>query len=226
MNTISRSHPSSLRRAGMGTGCLAAVVVVVVLLIVGGIFVYANWRGWAASAMRTMSQQIADESGLPAEQTSRIKGRLDTLAADFEAKKITTDQLSRVLQELGQGAIVPAGLIVQAREAHLAPSGLSPEEKSDARRQFARFLRGVSEGRVEIDDVNRALDMVSERRGDGRRRPREKMGDDEVRALVASLKAKADDKKIPDEDYEFNFADELDRTLDKALRAPGSAGPP
>ena len=64
----------------LGFGCLIVILMGIIL----GVVIWTQWRGWMASSLRTVSEEIIKQSDLPDAQRTRIRERIDGLAEDFE----------------------------------------------------------------------------------------------------------------------------------------------
>lgn len=215
------------RRGSFKTGCLIAVGVVLVLLVGGGIFVATQWKNWAAMGIKAGVEVTVNESDLPAEQKQRIIASINRVADDFKSGAITTDQMAKIMEEVTKSPLLPVGIVAAAEEKYLKPSGLSQEEKDAGKRTMQRFSRGLFEKKIPEADAQKVLEPISQGQltfstsGQPRDpaqnfRLKDKVNDAEMRDFLARAKAKADEKQVPDEDYQINVAEELDKAIQKA----------
>ena len=107
--------------------------------------------------------------------------------------------------------------MVQAVEAnYVIPSGLSPEEKSAARRTIMRVLRGAIEETIEKNQIE-SLSEHFMTGDEGNRQLKQRLSDTELRAFLAAAKEMVDVAEVPDEDFELRFSDKIREIVDKAL---------
>lgn len=57
-----------------------------------------------------------------------------------------------------------------------------------------------------------------DRQPDGSEQLKERLTDAELKAFLEKAKEKADAANVPDEPFEVNIADELEKAIDKALK--------
>jgi hypothetical protein len=205
------------RRGSVKVGCIAALVVVLLIIVGGAIFVAMNWKGWAADGFRQGATQAVTEAQLPKDQHERIIARISGVADDFKTGKISVDQFVSIMQQIIASPVLPLGMVQLAEAEVVNPSALSDEEKAAGQRALQRFARGVSEQKLVQADIEAVITPISDQ-------PQTQQWDikpnptaDEVRAFLDKAKAMADSAKIPDEPFTINFADEIDKLVNKAL---------
>lgn len=214
------------RRGGAKKGCLIALVVILLLGLGVGIYVYSNWKGWAASVMSATTEQLLQQSPLAKEEKDRIMARVDALGTEFKEGKITGEQLANVAKAIGESPILPSGMVIATERKYLNPSALSNEEKDAGRRSLQRMARGIVEKKITMNEAETAAAPISTKDANGNFKLKDAVTDAELREFLANAKAKADSVQIPDEPYVINFADELDKVIDQALgRAPATPAP-
>ena len=93
-----------------------------------------------------------------------------------------------------------------------------PGEVIEWLRQKSRpYLFSNSLAPVIVMTAIKAFDMITEQKTGNQRELKQKLTDDEVRALLAELKRVADEEEIPDEPFEVNMAEEFRKAIDRAL---------
>ena len=211
------------RRAGVLQGCLIALAVVAVLLIVAGIWVWFSWRGWAASGVKSMTQQAITQSQLPQDQKDRIIAKVNTVADDFKAGKITMKQMGEVFESLAASPLIPFAMVWGAEEQYIKPSALDEEGKAAAHRNMERFARGVFEKKIKEPAIEEVLDIISITNVSGQRQFKQTLTPEELNQFLEKVKAKADEAQIPDEPFVVDIAGELEKAIDEGL---AKAAPP
>lgn len=215
------------RRGSFKTGCLVVVGIILVLLIGGGIYAAMNWKNWAAMGIKAGTEAAVQESQLPPEQKQRVIASINQVADDFKSGKVSTDQLGKVMQEVMEGPVLPVGLVMAAESKYVIPSGLTTEEKDGAKRTLQRLARGIYEKKITDTDLDPIVQPITKPRvqvnvsGTGKPNRdwqfKESATDAEVKDFLTRAKAKVDEKQVPDEAYNVNVADELDKAIAKAL---------
>lgn len=225
---MQRMGMSRSRRGSFKTGCLIAVGVVLVLLVGGGIFVATQWKGWAAAGITAMAEAMTQQSDLPQDQKDKVLASIKGVADDFKSGKITTEQLGKVMEEIASGPLLPVGIVAAAEEKYMKPSGLTPEEKAAGERTMQRFARALFEKKVGEADAQKVLEPISQGQlhfsTNGQQtsaqqnfRLKDKVNDAELRDFLARAKSKVDELHVPDEAFNVNVAEELDKAIQKAL---------
>src|SRR6186997_2884710 len=149
-----------LRNRGNRGGVLKVVLIILgvifVLCVIAGIYVGTHWKGWAASAANTATQQIVKESGLPADQQASIVAEIQKLGDDFKSGVVSTEQLTMITRAIAEGPLLPLAGVQAARQKYVEPSDMTDKEKEAAVLTLQRFARGVHEKKIDketIDDV-------------------------------------------------------------------------
>lgn len=204
------------RRGGADLGCLVVLLVVLSLFSAAGVFMWVNWQGWAATGLRQGTAMAVRSAGFPRDQETRMLARIEAVAADFDSGLMRLEDLRRVLGEVTSSHVLPLAAVQFADARIVAPSALSPDEKEAGRRSVQRFIRGVCERKLHTPDVEAVLTPIRDVRRNSRLFKPNPSADD-VRAFLSRARAFADQADIPDEPFTVNFADELDRVIDRAL---------
>jgi hypothetical protein len=219
---ISQKHTSApgqipLRRGSAKKGCLIALVVMLLLVVGAGVLIKVYWKAGAAWVMATTAEAMLQQSPLAQEEKDRILARVQGLGTEFKDGTITRDQLGSVLKAIVESPILPSGMVIAAERKYVNPSALSDEEKAAGRRSLQRLARGVVEKTVTMDEAEAVAAPITIKDAEGNTKLKEVVTDAELREFLASAKAKADEKNIPDEAYVINFADELDKVINESL---------
>lgn len=209
--------PRRFRRGGVLQGCLIALGIVVLLLVIGIIVVVMNWRGWMAGGMVAVTEALVQNAALPQSEKQEILAHVEQLGTDFKDKKVSMEDLGRVLQEIQEGPIIPVGGVMYFEQKYIANSGMSEEEKAAASRTLDRFARGVYEEEIPDEAVDEVLAPIKVVGPDGEETFKESPTQEEINEVLAAMKTKADDANMPDEDFEIDISDELGAAIDRAL---------
>lgn len=203
-------------------GCL--ILFLVGVCICGGVGLYAYRNiGKATAFVADMTRDTIvsgiEESDLNEEEKEAIVVQVDRVVDQYKSGEITLSDLQRVMQELAESPVMGAIIILSIEAKYLAPSGLSDEEKQQARLTMQRVLRGVTEESIDQDDLKPAMAYVMIERADGSQELKESLTDRELRDFLVELKQQADQAEIPEEPYEVKISDEFRQAIDRALNA-------
>ncbi|MEQ8850521.1 MAG: hypothetical protein RIB32_01915 [Phycisphaerales bacterium] len=230
------------RRGGALAGCLIALGVVLVLLIAGGVFVALNWRGWTAGAMESGLVTMVEDSDLSNTEKSEVIVEVKRLTSAFRAGDVTVEELGRIFEELAESPLLAAVVVYGTSKEYVDPSGLSEEEKAQAKITLSRLTRGAIEEKITFEELEAVLEPMHAEPGantgpdyridlgDGRRielKPPSETSDDDLRAMLANAAAKADEAGIEAAPSEIDASAEISQAIERALgRAlPAGAAP-
>ncbi|TXT36919.1 MAG: hypothetical protein FD138_840, partial [Planctomycetota bacterium] len=205
------------RNVAMGCGCAMGVLL---LILTGlGVWIFLNWKPLAADFTKQVAADAVARSSLPADDKARVLKRINQLADDFKTEKVSFEQLKQVIKKIAESPLLPLGMVMAADEKYLKPSGLSNDEKDEGRRTLQRLARGAFEKSIPQNDTQQVMKLVMEPQpGGGNERLKERLTDDELKAFLAKAKEKADAASVPDEAFEVNIADELEKAIDQVLK--------
>ena len=203
------------RNIAIGCGCLTVLLLVVGIGV--GLWVQQNWKGLAADAAKMVAQQAVQEAEMPAADKQRVLDRLNRLADDFKSGKISTEQMVRVFEEVAQSPLFPIAMVMFAEKQYVGPSGLTAEEKQAAKRTLQRLARGSFEKSISSEKLEEVMSLIQIDQGNGQKKMKEKLTDDELKTFLARAQQVADEAAVPDEPFEVNIPDELDKAIDDAL---------
>ncbi len=208
-----------IRRGSAKKGCLIALAIFLVLVVGVVIFVAVSWKGIAASSLTAFTTQMVTQSDLPQDQKDRVIAKVKSIGDDFKNGKVSFAQLGKVMGAIAEGPVLPLGIVAAVEGQYIKPSTLTDQEKTDASRTLERFARGIAEKKIDMSVVKTVLGPISQP-GTGdqiRLKQAALVKPEELRALLADAKKRADDASIPDEAYAVNVADELDKAVNQAL---------
>lgn len=214
----SPQQPSGCRNFAMGCGCAAGCLLLVAVGI--GVWISMNWKNWAADFGKQVAADAVAKSSLPEADKARIRNRINQLADDFKTGKVSTEQMGKVMEQIAQSPLLPLGLVMAADEKYVKPSGLTDEDKDAGRRTLQRLARGVFEKSIPDNDKQEVMKLVMEPQpgGGSGERLKERLTDDELKAFLEKAKEKADAAAVPDEPFEVNIADEIEKAIDNVLK--------
>jgi hypothetical protein len=215
-------------------GCLAScfigcLIVSVVLLILGGIAAYwfmKNWRGWGASVVSTAIKQGIDGMDLPAQEKQEMGEQIDRVAVAFREGRLSQEQMKRLMHELMNSPLMTTFGAVAIEKKYIVNSGLTADEKTDARRTLRRYLRGAVDHKIDKKGMDAAMSHVADRQPDGNWKLRDRVRDEDLRAFLKEAKGQADAAQIPMEPEDVDPSEELKRIIDQAMSGRAAGGAP
>jgi hypothetical protein len=213
--------PETAPSRGWGVGgCLIGCLG---LLLVSAIFCGGGvWYFWIKlpDIARAGVVKAVQESELTPRDKELVIAQINRIAEQYKAGNITPEQLGRIMEELAESPLMALMIVYAAMEKYVEPSGLSPQEKSEAKLTMQRLARGVFEERIDPDLLDPALDHLSTEKPDGNREFKDRVSDEELRAFLSESKQLADDADIPVEPFEVDIGAQFKHVVDKALQAP------
>jgi hypothetical protein len=198
----------------VGCGLLA---IATTLLGLGGWWAYQHFRQWAASAAYTGLEKTVDEAPLEEDQRVAIKADLKRLCDGFAEGRVGMQQLEEFVRTLSEGPFFPMAGVIAAEKLILEPADLTADEKIEGRIHLERVARGLHEKTITKREALAVLDPVDSSSDPDDFQLKESPTPEEVRAVIAAAKAKADEKEIPVEPFEVDMAAEIDKAVDAAF---------
>jgi hypothetical protein len=89
-----------------------------------------------------------------------------------------------------------------------------------------RFARGVFEKSIPTSAIDEVTGPISTKDAQGHTQFKQQLTTEELEEFIAAAKARADSAKVPNEPFQINVADELDKAIDKAMANGGAATTP
>ncbi|PQO25458.1 hypothetical protein C5Y96_24255 [Blastopirellula marina] len=208
-----------------GSGCTTAIIgcLVVCLVLAGvacgvGYYVYINIGVMAANLAESQLNAVIDEFDLPEDQKSGMKEQVSRVAQGYRDGDISMEQLGSVAEHILESPAFTAVPVEIARSKYIEPSGLTDEEKAEAKKQLQRVAHGAFEKKISEDELKALLDgRIADEQPDGNLQFRDDVPDEDLRDLTAAAKALADEKEVADQNFEIDLAAELKKAVDKAL---------
>jgi hypothetical protein len=207
-----------MRRGAILKVLLIVFTVIVVITLALGVWAALSWRTWLAIGLQNASASMVQQSGLAPQQQQAVMQRVQTLAADFKAGKLTIEQMQRITEEIAKGPLLPAGVAWGLQERYVAVSLLNDQEKAEANLHLQRLARGVWEKKLTMDAFDYVVAEVSEKQPNGSMRPKAELKLEELKGLVRRAKEQADAAGVPMEPFTMDAAAELDRAIAAAKK--------
>jgi hypothetical protein len=201
-------------------GCLVMVVVAMVLFAVVAFWVSRNWRGWTSEAGSQVVMQMVNESDLPPQEKDEIEVQVDRVADAIRDGDMSLEQMGEIFEKLTQSPVMTTIIVSTADAKYINKSGLTDDEKAQARATVHRFVRGAMDRKIDEASVEEALEHIGDRQPDGGWRLKDQVTDEELLAFLAIAESKADEANIPDEPEVFDPSDEVKQVIDEVMAEP------
>ena len=202
-------------------GCLVAGIVGLILLIavcVGAVYyITTQAKQLVVSGVRAVVVQGVNQSDLSAEDKQQVIGEVDRLVDGYKQGKISEQQIQYILEEVSSSPLIPLFVCYGVEKQYLDKSGLTPEEKADARKQLQRLVRGGMDQKISQSDIEKLLAPLQQTGPNGEKQMKPTLTDEEIKAFIKGAKDLADDAQIPDEEFKVDIGDEVKRIIDRGL---------
>jgi hypothetical protein len=104
-----------------------------------------------------------------------------------------------------------------AEQEYIDKSGLSDEEKEEARITLRRFLRGSIDRKIPQADSEAALQQIAMRQPNNRWQLRPSITDEQLKAFLTDAKMAADDAGVAEQPAPVDPSEEVKKAIDAAL---------
>lgn len=219
---VSGIERRGMRRGSWQKGCLITLAVVMALLLALGVTGWVMRKRLMAMTMNTTAAAMVDNSTLSSDQKVRIKRKVSLLMAEYENGKLTIEQLAEATRSVAQSPFFPLALIRAAETMYVGKSGLTKEEKGQAKIEIARFSRGVADDKLVVEDVRSVMAYISTPHGPNAYELKQTVTDVELRKFIEELKTKADKAAVAQDVTEFDLATEFEKAIDRGLTSQGA----
>jgi hypothetical protein len=220
-NTFPNDDSQKSGKSGCLWGCLIGGVVgflVVVLACgIGAWYLTVNAKPLIAGAARNVAVQMVEASELSAEDKTQVVGQIDRVVNAYKKGEINEEDLQRILKEVERSPLLPMAVVFGVEVQYLERSGLSAEEKEDARLQLQRIARGGFEQKIDNAKLDALMEPLLVKVPNGEKRLKDQITDEELRKFFAAAKQLADESMIPNEKFQIDIGDEVTRIVDRAL---------
>lgn len=198
-------------------GCLGAFLTFVVVCGITGWLVVRNAKTIGATFVREAMTNAINDSTLDPAQKQALITRIDQLTGDFESGKLTMDDLDRIAERFSQSPLLSILAVWGFEKKLFEESGLSPEEREQARVQTRRLFQGALDKKISQADFESAVAVVSTRDAQGKYSLKSKLTDEELRQFITNAKQAADNAEVTANPPELDIAAEFNRVIDEAL---------
>ncbi|QDU26415.1 hypothetical protein ETAA8_14930 [Anatilimnocola aggregata] len=223
VQTFGNPHdpPQPASQSGCLWGCVigGAIGFLVVILVCAGAayYVVANAKSLAVGVARNFAVQMVEASELPADDKQQVVTQIDRVVDEYKKGKINEKDLENIFAEIQNSPLLAVTVVYFIEKQYLDRSGLTAEEKENAKLQLQRVIRGRLEKKIEQSDIDALLAPLMQMQPDGTQKVKEQLTDDEIKKLIADSQKLADDAQVPNEKFEVDIGDEVKRIVDQGL---------
>jgi uncharacterized protein YpmB len=222
------------RRGNLLVGCGVVLLILIILVGVGAYFVYSNVRGWTADASTKAIDKMLTEAQIDPAEHAEIMVHVESLMTRFEDGDIEWNQLGQVVEQLAKSPVISSAMVISIDRLYVAQSELPEEEKAQARIDLARYTQGLFDKSIEPDSINDVLEPAITHSPDdndirlnlkidenGRTitalKSADQVSTEELRELIASAKALADEAGVTETPEPVDLSDEVQKAIGIAL---------
>ena len=205
----------------LGPACLIFVVIGAVCLSVGMIAMAALIsRSQGKIAAYSVREQIVpwvEQSSLSKTDRTNIVERLTELSVAMEREELTTRQLSRLVLRMTDSPVLQWGVVEKLNQKAQA-SNMTEAEKGEFRLECDRCLRTASEGRLNIQDMEFAVQNVATKdQRSGRLTIRDDANEERLREFQRRITAISDKYSMTNEAFNKSVSQVFLNLIDDAL---------
>lgn len=218
--------PEPKKSLGCFKGCLIVCGILFVLFLIFSFMAYKNWRKWTGSLASQAIEQSLEASKLPDQEKAEVKQELQRVIDAFQENKLTGEQMASIMTSLMQSPLMNTLIVSIVEKQYLDRSELTDDEKENGVVELNRFVSGMFQEKLHEQDFDDVIQHIATKKSDGEwelRNP-DQVSDDDLRAMIATAKAKADAAEIPAEIETVDPSDEVRRIIDEALEGPLEEG--
>ncbi|MAB78007.1 MAG: hypothetical protein CMJ89_01525 [Planctomycetes bacterium] len=198
-------------------GCLAALVVFGILCAGGSWLACHTLFDKAIQYGYERMVEVVEESELPQEQVSSMKSDLRRLRDAALGGEVDFQRMEGLEEEMGR--LITLGALHWFAVEVVENSALPPQEAQEAKRTIERFARGIQEGKLHADDLERF--QLRNEQSDGER----EWDIEDTRRTIAEMREEVDEAGIPDEPFQADVAKEFTQLIDELIESgQGDAG--
>jgi len=224
------SQARDLRRAGALKVLLIVLGVIFggCILICAGCLTFAYFKGkpFMADVFRQVAAVPLDSDRLPQEQKDRIQASIDRVVSGVKANQIGYVKLAEIMDKLSTGPYANLAMIELARSRIAVLLDQDQKRWEEASLVIDRLARGVSEGRIAGERLERVLAHVTQTGTQVAREVKPSLTEVEAEDFLEAAGKEVERAKIPSEPYQVDLAGELQKAIDKVLGGSAATSTP
>lgn len=214
-------------------------VTLVTLLVLGGLgfYLYKTYypkiRSYVSSKVISEVKKELDKARIHEEQKKKLKSKLDEVAKRFNKGDISVKQAGEIGEKIARGPFLPVGRIMYIEHRIVTRADkLSEEEKKQGHLTMDRLARAVKEKKIEQktsrkqafkDIFNPVMNEIKDQGNSGSDSEEMNMktelktnpSKEEIKTTLKRAEELVNELDIPRENWEMDFAGELDRIVDE-----------
>lgn len=201
----------------IAVGCAVTFFVMLLVMVGIGYWGYRNVDRLAAKVAVTTVRAVVEESPLSPEQQKQLMQRVEDLGDRYAKGEVTAEELAEVAERLAEEeSVVTAGLVYVLETQVLDQAEIDEELRGRLKRVTDRLARGVIEDNIDVEELKPLLENIFEETPEGPKVKPDLKPEDFGKFLESAEKI-ADEAEIPDEPYEIDFLEEVDKIIDEVL---------
>lgn len=206
---------------GCLVGCLIVGAISCVVCAGVGYYAYTQAPNLIFQTSRQVLTAVLEESGLPGEEQEAIMTQFDRVGDAYLAGDLPLQELGGMITDFAESPLMSMLLLYAVEATHLEESGLSEEEKTEARETFQRLFSGILNDQLEqaeLEPLLRHVRQYPDATDPGQKQQVKKsFTDEEIREFIAEAKQLCDDKSLPLEETNVKISDKMREIIDKRL---------
>jgi hypothetical protein len=206
-------------------GCFIFVAVIIVIIGIGIFWISQNWRRLSEPGSK-MVLQMVNESDLPQQEKDEIEVQVNRVADAIRDGDMSLEQMGEIFEKLTQSPVMITIIVSTAHAKYINQSGLTEDEKAQAKTTVHRFVRGAMDGTIDEPSVEATLQHIGERQPNGGWQLKDRVTDEELRAFLTAARMEADEANVPDEPEAFDPSDEVKQIIDEVMNEPAELNEP
>jgi hypothetical protein len=213
------SSPAPQKPGGMGCFGKIAIGCLVLFILLLGITWYAvsHWQSFvAAPILNKLIDETLKNSKLVPEEEAKMRAAFNPITERLQKNSLSGQEIQNLIENFAKGPLMMLIFFKGFEMQHIENSGLPAEEKTLAKLQLERILRGWSEKKVTQQHLE---DLSNEVPRNLQNEFKEKLTDSEVQKVIAKAKEIADELQIPEEIFKVDIAEEISKIVQDSLKA-------
>lgn len=198
-------------------GCLVAFILMALIVCGIGYYIATNIKTLGVNFIAGALTQVIDQSQLPEDQKVGMKEQIERVSTGYKSGEISDEQLGKIFENLNESPVISAIPVIVVQAAYLQKSGLTDEEKAEAKKQLDRVAHGLFEKTITPEQLDPAMEKIAHRDAEGKWEIEDEVTDEQLKEFIAEITKISDENNIPNEDFKVDIVAELKKAIDNAL---------
>lgn len=207
--------------------CLLGCGAVLIFLIVGAVVIAYQADDWAAGFVDMVAEEIAKDAKIPEGEKQRALAEVKRLTDRMRAGELSWDQIFQVTKAVFEGPVIGMVTWGAFAERYIPDSNLSPSEKAAAMKTVGRFVQGVLDRKISVEEGKAIYELVTVPKAGNpnQREPKQRLTPAELEKVLGLMKDAADRAGVADETPPRpDVADALKEAIDRGLGESSTGG--